>query len=283
MLSEPLQQKVDRALRLLRQIAPPQSDPIEVAYSGGKDSDVCLQLVREAGIPYRAIYKCTTIDPPGTLAHVRAMGAEVLKPKKTFFQLIDENGLPNRNYRFCCSKLKEYKVLDRAVMGIRKDESTSRDKRYQEPTECRFYGSKKEHVEAIYPILDWITEDVAEFLQDRGIRCAPHYYDADGRFHPERRLGCICCCLQYTKTRIRSFQQYPRMVRLYLKHAQAWWDNPQHDDSSMKRRYDDVYEWFVRDLFYDDTAAFEADKHGLFGRPDYKQMLEDFFGIDLTI
>ena len=32
-------------------------DPIEVSYSGGKDSDVILALTKMAGIPYRAIYQ----------------------------------------------------------------------------------------------------------------------------------------------------------------------------------------------------------------------------------
>lgn len=61
---------------LLRSI--PQDGPIEVSYSGGKDSDVILQLAKEAGIPFEAIYKQTSIDPPGTTAHAKAMGATKL-------------------------------------------------------------------------------------------------------------------------------------------------------------------------------------------------------------
>ena len=70
-----LQRKIDGSIRLLQAIQKAHpDDTIEVAYSGGKDSDVILQLAKEAGINYRAIYKNTTIDPPGTIAHVRAMG-----------------------------------------------------------------------------------------------------------------------------------------------------------------------------------------------------------------
>lgn len=71
-----LQRKIDFALMLLRSI--PQDGPIEVSYSGGKDSDVILQLAKEAGIPFEAIYKQTSIDPPGTTAHAKAMGATKL-------------------------------------------------------------------------------------------------------------------------------------------------------------------------------------------------------------
>ena len=161
MMTPELQKKVDRAVRLLQSVAPADGSPVEVAYSGGKDSDVILELTKMAGIPYRAIYKNTTIDPPGTLLHVKEKGVEVIKPDKTFFQLVEDAGYPNRYARFCCRFLKEYKILDKAVMGVRKAESTKRAARYSEPTECRFYGKKKDHVEAIYPILDWTDEDVA--------------------------------------------------------------------------------------------------------------------------
>ena len=77
MIRPELQKKIDRAIKLLRSIPLAEGEAVEVSYSGGKDSDVILQLVKESGIKYRAIYKNTTIDPPGTVAHARAMGAEV--------------------------------------------------------------------------------------------------------------------------------------------------------------------------------------------------------------
>ena len=58
-----LQKKVDRAIRLLQSIPTDKGD-IELDYSTGKDSDVILELAKMAGIPYRAIYKSTTIAPP---------------------------------------------------------------------------------------------------------------------------------------------------------------------------------------------------------------------------
>ena len=57
-----LADKERRAIKILRMYR--GDDPIEVSYSGGKDSDVILALTKMAGIPYRAIYKNTTIDPP---------------------------------------------------------------------------------------------------------------------------------------------------------------------------------------------------------------------------
>lgn len=98
-MNEELQRKVDQAIRLIKS-AGADGSTVEVAYSGGKDSDVILELTRMAGIKYRAIYKNTTIDPPGTIAHVIANGVEVLRPKRTFFKIVEENGFPNRFRRF---------------------------------------------------------------------------------------------------------------------------------------------------------------------------------------
>ena len=169
-----LQKKVDFAIKLLRSI-PTDEGPIELSYSAGKDSDVILELAKMAGIPYRAIYKSTTIDPPKTIAHAKEMGAEVIRPKKSFFQLVSEYGFPSRFQRFCCSVLKEYKVCDRAIQGIRRSESRNRAERYKEPEMCRVY-SAKEKVKVYLPILEWTDQDVEEFIKERNIKCHPLYY-----------------------------------------------------------------------------------------------------------
>lgn len=191
-MRQELQKKIDQAIRLLKAYDN-VDNPVEIAYSGGKDSDVILQLTKEAGIHYRAIYKNTTIDPPGTIKHAKEMGSEIFKPRdgKSFLKLIEESGIPSGKMRICCNFLKEYKVLDKSVQGIRRVESRKRYEKYKEPTTCRLYGSKDNNVEVILPILEWTDEDVAEFIADRGIKCAPVYYDENGYFHVERRLGCI--------------------------------------------------------------------------------------------
>ena len=54
------EKKKARAIRLLKNI--PQDGPIEISYSGGKDSDVILELAKMAGIPFRAIYGLLVYD-----------------------------------------------------------------------------------------------------------------------------------------------------------------------------------------------------------------------------
>lgn len=178
-MAQTYEKKVEFALKLLRSI--PQDCEVELAYSGGKDSDVILELAKMSGIKFRPIYKNTTIDPPGTIRHVKEMGVEIVQPKKTFFELMRESGLPNRWSRFCCAYLKEYKICDRAIQGIRKSESEARNERYQEPEVCRVY-SKADKVKIYLPILEWTDEDVERFIKERGITCAPAYYDMGGYF-----------------------------------------------------------------------------------------------------
>lgn len=196
MISDELQKKIDRSIKLLQGIGKQYDGVIEVAYSGGKDSDVILQLAKEAGINYEAIYKNTTIDPAGTIAHVKAMGVTIRRPKDTFFHLVAKNGYPSRFYRFCCSKLKEYKINDKVIIGVRKAESTARGNRYNEPTECRWFGAKTEanHVEQIYPILEWTDDDVLQFIKDRNITLAPIYYRGGKLTLPKDLDVCVARC-----------------------------------------------------------------------------------------
>lgn len=277
-MTQELQRKIDGSIRLLRTIqAVHPDDVIEIAYSGGKDSDVILQLAKEAGINYRAIYKNTTIDPRGTLQHVRDMGVEVLQPKQSFFKLVEQKGMPNRYTRFCCEKLKEYKVLDVVVMGVRRAESAKRAENYNEPTECRYYGSKKNYAEAIYPILEWSNNDVREFIQDRGITLASVYYDENGVLHTERRLGCIGCPLASRKQRLKELKKYPNIVRAY---ARALCKYRQTHECKLFR---DEYEQLVRDLFFDKQEEFDnAINGGMFGdteRVDCKKFIWNYFNI----
>lgn len=279
-----LQHKIDFAIKLLQSI-PAEDGPVEISYSAGKDSDVILELAKMAGINYRAIYKSTTIDPPRTIAHAKAMGAEILKPTKTFFQLIRENGLPNMFYRYCCKYLKEYKVEYRSVHGVRRAESIKRAKRYKEPEVCRTYHNG-EKTKVYLPILEWSDNDVAEFIKERGIKCHPLYYDENGEFHVERRLGCIGCPLQSMKKRRDQFLKYPKILKLWIKNAQSYLNS--HTHTKTYKIFDgSVYNWMFLQLFIEDIQEYKyAIGGGIFGEDaaiDPKKYMEDYFGIDLTI
>ena len=270
-----LEYKIKAAIKLLQ--AFDSDEPVEIAYSGGKDSDVILQLAKEAGINYRAIYKNTTIDPPGTIKHVKEMGVEIQQPKMSFLKLIEKKGMPSRFTRFCCAELKEYKILDKCVIGVRREESRKRAERYIEPTICRVY-SKNCHIEQIMPILEWTLEDIAEFITDRKIKLAPMYYRPDGTIDFTRRLGCLGCPLASEKKRVQEFLNYPNMVKAYCKAHAIFRET--HPDSRANKMYDDVYENFTFELWKNHLKKVPTNKNALI-KTDYKDVLEKFFNIQL--
>ena len=273
-----LEKKVDFAIKLLQSI--PQDGDIEVSYSSGKDSDVILELTKMAGIPYRAIYKATTIDPPQTIAHAREMGAEVIYPKKTFFQLVGEAGFPSRFSRECCSILKEYKVCDRAIQGIRRSESKKRAERYKEPEYCRVYSAKIK-AKVYLPILEWTDQDVAEFIKERNIKCHPLYYRG-GQFDVTQRLGCMGCPLASRNKRLQFFKENPRWLKAWIMAGQKRYTSEAYHNGKAKFKFKNAYEAMGYQLYCDNVEQFKEKTYGLFGEFDWKEFLQNEFKIDMS-
>ena len=46
-------------------------EPIKVCYSGGKDSDVLLEVAKASGKPFILSYNATTVDTIDTIRHVK--------------------------------------------------------------------------------------------------------------------------------------------------------------------------------------------------------------------
>lgn len=250
-----------------------------MCYSGGKDSDVILHLAKMAGIKFNAIYKNTTIDPIGTIAHAKENGVIVAKPTTNFFDMVKKKGLPSRFARFCCEQLKEYKISDVAVFGIRSDESTKRSERYKEPNFCRIY-SKKKRTSVWLPILEWDKEDIKNFVDSEKIQCHNLYYDDERVFHPERRLGCIGCPLTTNKKRIEEFIKNPKFLVRYIQCANIYAES--HKDREPVKRFDcsGVNMMFYQ-LFCSSYEDYLSKTTGLFGNLNIKAYMEDYFNIDL--
>ena len=270
--------KIDFAIKLYRSI--PQDGPLEISYSGGKDSDVILRLAQMAGVPHEAIYKQTSIDPPGTTAHAKEMGATIIRPKMTFLDIIRKKGTPTRWARFCCEILKEYKIYDRAVQGIRREESTKRMRNYKEPEQCRLY-SNGEKVRAYFPILDWSLEDVARFLDEQEIKLAPAYYDEAGVVHYERRLGCIGCPLKSDCGKA-DYLRYPKLLKAIVKAETDYLES--HPNVRARAIMGDAYGVLFNNLFCDSREQFESRVRPDLFREDAinpREYMSNYFGIEL--
>lgn len=112
--------------------------PLVVQYSGGKDSDVILQLAKESGVPFRVTHNLTTADPPDNVYYIRRVFAALREegidavinyPKRSLWKIMRETlVIPSRIMRVCCSELKERKMADAPyiVTGVRWAESAGR-------------------------------------------------------------------------------------------------------------------------------------------------------------
>lgn len=120
--------------------------PLVCTYSGGKDSDVMLELFKRSGIPFEVHNSHTTADAPQTVYHIREvfMELELQGIKCTIDYHVQENGKrltmwnlipkklmpPTRLVRYCCSELKETGCANRMIAtGVRWAESTKRKTR----------------------------------------------------------------------------------------------------------------------------------------------------------
>lgn len=270
-----LDRKIDAAIKLLQSI-PTDDGPIEVCYSGGKDSDVILELAKMAGINYRAIYKNTTIDPRGTLQHVREMGVEIVQPKENFLSIVRRKGMPSRFSRFCCEILKEYAILPRAVLGTRRDESRKRAERYKE------VYSDGMKARQYLPILEWTNDDVKEFIDRRNIKCAPVYYDENGVFDVNRRLGCIGCPLASRKKRREAYLENPKMLLAQVKALQDYYDKRVSTgvaSASIEACSRNAWVFFYATIFYDTIAQFKDKCTNLLFDFDIEAYMKDYFKI----
>lgn len=276
-MTEDLQKKVKQSINLIKSAV--GKNVVEVCYSGGKDSDVILELTKMAGVQYVAIYKNTTIDPPGTIKHVKEVGAVIVRPEKSFLEIVEQSGMPTFRARFCCDKLKKYKIYDNSIQGIRVTESVKRKKMYDvnDPVICRIYGSKKNQVNTILPILSWTDKDVEEFIIERGIKCHPLYYDENGKFHVERRLGCIGCPLKSDRG-VGDFKKYPKLLKAIINRLHIFWQRPNIES---REKFGSVYGLVASNLFYDSYEDWWIAEHDMFGKPDWKAKLEDYFNIEL--
>ena len=119
--------------------------PVVVTYSGGKDSDVLLDLAIKSGIKFEVSHSITTVDAPQTNKHVnkvferlRKKGINAYKKMPNYkgkpinmFSLIAEKGIPpTRLVRYCCSVFKENTEKNKVVaLGVRAAESRKRQNR----------------------------------------------------------------------------------------------------------------------------------------------------------
>lgn len=217
-----------------------------VGYSGGKDSDVLLDLFKRSGVRFYVIHHHTTLDAPETVYYIRrkfyelelaGIPCKIYYPQTNFWDLCLQNQmLPSRIARFCCTELKERDIPELRLathsFGVRKAESVKRAN-YRDSIEMRdsvgysdnqkFHFDNAEDVKQtgacytknyfiVNPLAYWTDNYLWDYISDNKLDINPLYSRG------LKRVGCIGCAMA-GKHRIQQFECYPKYKVRYIKLA----------------------------------------------------------------
>ncbi|MDR1404021.1 MAG: phosphoadenosine phosphosulfate reductase family protein [Candidatus Methanoplasma sp.] len=204
-------------------------DCFHVAFSGGKDSCVLLDLVKKA-LPkdsFVVVFGDTGMEFPDTYDVVEQTGLQCTKEGIPFYTAkshIDPKdswvlfGPPSRAIRWCCSvhkstpqtlKMREitrkYDYTGLAFVGVRGSESSSRSK-YE--YEC--YGKKQRGQYSYNPLLEWTSAEIWLYIYANNIPLNEAYKKGSAR------VGCICCPMGGGKASFIERTNYPQETEVFL-------------------------------------------------------------------
>jgi phosphoadenosine phosphosulfate reductase len=272
-----LQRKINYSISLIKKsektaLMLNEQDGFYVAFSGGKDSQAILQLIKEAKVKYKVYMSVTTIDPPELIKFIKHNYPEVSfnKPKMSIYAMaMKKRGLPTRKMRWCCSEFKETGGLGNVVVtGIRHEESSRRATRKElEISHRKFSGNFdefSEHKESMVscvrgkdkvilsPIIEWTSKDVWEYLNDRKLKHCELYDEG------YTRIGCICCPMSSLKCKIRDLKRYPHIEHKWKQVIQYLIDNGYTKNE--KETADFMFSWWISGKSYRQYYAEEIEQ-----------------------
>ena len=205
-------------------------DIFYVAFSGGKDSVVALDIVQRA-LPhneFKVVFGNTDMEFPTTTELVQKLsrkcsdeGIEFLEAASNMTSKESWNifGPPARKVRWCCTVHKTAPVINmlsdkfangklRCVMitGVRGDESVSRSG-YDEMS----MGKKMAGQYSFHPILEWSSAEIYLYIYSQGLLLNDAYK------YGFNRVGCIMCPNSSEKHEYIKRQFFPELVDEYCE------------------------------------------------------------------
>lgn len=274
--------KIDKSIDLLKEFEPMATllnpEGYYLCYSGGKDSDVLLNIAIEAGVKFTANYNVTGIDPKEAVIHIKQV-REWLKTKgiklymhspdrfttgpftglyKNMWRLIIHKMMPpTRLIRYCCSELKERGGANSLCLtGVRWAESTQRkgrkplevvtkkkqDKKlFNDNTEERrqFENCMQKGKRVLNPVIHLEDKEVWEYLKSR--KCSYcNLYDQG-----EKRIGCIGCPGSNAE---KALNIYPHIKQKYIETYDFMLERMKKECPDKPRTWktgQDVLEWQI--------------------------------------
>ena len=231
------------------EIAQNMGNMLICAYSGGKDSDVLLDLAIKSGVPFVAQHNHTTVDAPETVYHIREVFANLKsqgiptrinfppeietvdgkRTRATMWNLIPKKRIPpTRRIRYCCEYFKERQFDGQHVLtGVRWAESARRrgrglhEKLHRNKEKRIIYMDENDDAQKLFdichkkarvatnPIIDWTDSDIWTYIQENNIPMNPLY--ARGW----KRIGCLGCPMAAKSN--RELSEYPKYRAAYLR------------------------------------------------------------------
>lgn len=245
-------------------------EPIIITYSGGKDSEVLLEIALRSGIPFQVHHSHTTADAPQTIYHIREVFAYLEErgiqctieyPKMTMWQLIPYKAIPpTRIIRYCCDYLKENSCKHRMIAtGVRWAESVKRRKRgifedthsnkekkiilmNDNDEKRRLFERCQIKAKTICnPIIDFSNDDVWDYFISE---CGFHNPLYDAGF---TRVGCIGCPMA-GKKRLMEFELFPAYKEMYIRAFDRMLEVRKEKglvNNQTWKNGNDVFEWWI--------------------------------------
>ena len=258
--------------------------PLLVCYSGGKDSDVLVEVARMSGIDFEVQHSRTTADAPETMYHIRdtfrrlrADGIECFYRNPTYkgertsmWSLIPQKQMPpTRLVRYCCKALKETGGTGRAIAtGVRRDESVARSGRKfaNNFSVARPAALDFEDAASLFEDADKAIEHDDNFIRSCRMRGKTSFQpilewtdDDVWQLIDERgievnplyaegfkRVGCIACPFASPKRREQDFERWPKYRALYMRAFDRMLANRR--ESGLETEWttaEEVYEWWM--------------------------------------
>lgn len=229
-----------------------------VGFSGGKDSQVLLDLVKRSGVPFKAYYSVTTNDPPENLYFMREFYPEVtfVHHHPNLYSLIAKKGLPTIFHRWCCGIFKEGDGAGNVVLtGVRREESRKRSKyptidvssrrkehlvrttpyTIENLLETQHHCIKGQDKIMIYPLADWTTTDIWVYIAENKLPVNPCYKRSG-------RVGCMFCPYSSEEQITHYENTHPLFHQLLLANLQKFLDK-RGGDKKLRSTLE-YYEWW---------------------------------------
>lgn len=229
--------KVADSISILQQHEPPEG--FFVAFSGGKDSVVTLDLVKRAGVKYSAHYHVMTIEPPDLIDFIKKEYPEVNLhyPEKDFYQLIIENGIPPlRQMRYCQRILKApYGLNQSRVTGLRADESYKRRQRQQVEKDSNT-GTL-----IVHPVFNFSSQDIWSYIRKYKVPYCKLY---DLGF---KRLSCLFCPFESKSQIALDLKLYPEIAQKIIAACQEAIDIRRGTNKEIRnfKSGEDMFYWWI--------------------------------------